>query len=91
MIALQAIVTTFFGPTNHRGSRIRAKAAAGTIWKDYDHALGTEQNHAAAAKALAEKLDWGHEWHAGGLPDMSGYCFVQSMQPAFVTYSKREG
>jgi hypothetical protein len=75
---VQAITTKFIGPTNYRGSRIKAKAAAGSLTVSYSHALNAEQNHAAAAKALSDKLGWSEygTWHQGGLPDNRGYCFV---------------
>lgn len=71
----QAIVTKYHGPTNTRGSRITARAEAGAVTVDYDHALNAGENHLAAALRLAEKLDWKGEWFGGGLPS-GGYCFV---------------
>ena len=55
---MQAITTKYAGPTNTRGTRIIAKAAAGRVSVGYDHALNLEDNHAAAAQALAAKLGW---------------------------------
>jgi hypothetical protein len=80
---LQAIVTKYHGPTNHKGSRISARADAGRIMMSYDHALGISENHAAAAQALAERLGWtvakGYPALAGGaLPGNAGYCFVMA-------------
>lgn len=72
----QAIVTKFLGPTNVRGSRIKAKAAAGSVIIPYDHALNIEHNHAKAAEALAIKFGWSGFYVQGGMPDDSGYCFV---------------
>jgi hypothetical protein len=40
----QAIVTKFLGPTDHRGSRIKATAEAGSITVSWDHGLGVEEN-----------------------------------------------
>jgi len=54
----QAIQTKFFAPTNARGSRVKATAAACSITVKYDHALNAEQNHVAAANALRAKLGW---------------------------------
>lgn len=71
----QAIVTKFHGQTNTRGSRITARAEAGSVTVDYDHALNAGDNHLAAARRLAEKLDWQGDWFGGGLPS-GGYCFV---------------
>jgi hypothetical protein len=72
----QAIVTKYIGPSNTKGSRIKASAAAGSVTIHIDNALNIENNHAKAAEALAEKLGWGGNWFIGGLPDDTGYCFV---------------
>lgn len=78
-MAYQAIVTSFFGPTNVRGSRVKAKADAGSITLNWDHSLGVEGNHRKAAEALRDKLGWNSDGygrlHMGGLPG-SGYAFV---------------
>ena len=68
---MQAIQTYFIGPTNHRGSRIVAKSAAGKVTLEWDHALNPAGNHRAAARALAEKYGWSGEWVCGGLADGS--------------------
>jgi hypothetical protein len=73
---VQAIVTKYLPPTNVKGSRIKATAAAGSLTVHIDHALNIEDNHAVAAKALANKLEWRGTWFMGGLPNDSGYCFV---------------
>lgn len=72
----QAIITKYLGPTNFRGSRIKATCAARSITVSYDHALNLEKNHAWAAEALARKLGWAGRWSQGGMPDDTGYCFV---------------
>jgi hypothetical protein len=66
----QAIVTKYI-----RGSRVKATAAAGSITLHWDDALNPEQNHVAAARALALKFGWVAEYRGGGLPD-TGYAFV---------------
>ncbi len=75
-LTCQAIVTKYHGPTNTRGSRISASAGAGRVFVGYNHRLNQEQNHAAAARALADKLAWSGELAQGGMPDSSGYAFV---------------
>lgn len=70
----QAITTKYFGPTNHRGSRVKASADAGSISVPWDHALNAQQNHTAAAQALIHQLGWGGRWVVGGT--RSGYVFV---------------
>lgn len=73
----QAITTKYLGPTNYRGSRIKARCQAGSIIVSWDHALDVFDNHIRAAKALADKLDWTADWVGGSLPDDTGYAFVQ--------------
>ena len=62
-MAHMAIETKFLGATNSRGSRIKAQAM--DSWSDgkresvtvgYDHALNSEDNHAAAAIRLIPKV-----------------------------------
>lgn len=81
----QAIITKFLGPTNNRGSRIKAKAYAGSVTIEWDHALNSSQNHAAAAKALADKFSWKGTWFSGGMPSEDGDVFVNAdiTEPAF--------
>ncbi len=71
----QAIVTRYHGPTNTRGSRISATACGGRVVVPYDYAGEVFDNHAAAAMALAAKLNWGGEWAGGVLPS-GDYAFT---------------
>ena len=75
----QAIVTKYHGPTNTRGARVRATAEAGHVTLSWDHALGVTENHAAAARALAEKFGWTGVWFMGGLN--AGFVFVNAPEP----------
>lgn len=69
---MQAIRTKYIGPTNVRGSRVKATAQAGSITLQWDDRLNADANHAAAAKALATKLGWNYgKWIGGQLPDAS--------------------
>lgn len=72
----QAIETKYNGPTNSGGSRIIAKAWAGSVRAHYNHALNADQNHLAAARALAVKMGWSGLWVGGGRADGRGYVFV---------------
>lgn len=74
----QAITTKYLGPTNCRGSRIKARAAAGSVTIDYPHALNHDKAHAFAASKLAERYGWHGQWFGGGLPSEDGYCFVST-------------
>jgi hypothetical protein len=55
---MQSITTKYIGPTNTRGSRIKATTAGGsTLTIPYCHASG-HGSHAMAAIQLARKLGW---------------------------------
>lgn len=82
----QAIVTKYLGPSNTRGSRIKATVYVGSVTIAWNHALDAWGNHEQAAFALAFKMQWlgseptteqfREQYAQGGLPG-SGYAFVQ--------------
>jgi hypothetical protein len=65
---MQAIVTKYLGPTNTRGSRIKAAASSGSVTVPFDYE-GDE--YETAARALCEKLGWTFNHCRGTLPDGS--------------------
>jgi hypothetical protein len=86
---MMALQTRFVGPTNHRGSRVIVTADGGKHSKrmvvSWDHALGADGNHDAAARALATKLGWNGPWMAGDTH--TGRVYVRTVahsEPAFV-------
>lgn len=72
----QAITTKYLGPSNVKGSRIKASCQAGSLTLHWDDALNSEQNHITAARALADRLGWDGEWSGGFDQDERG-VFVQ--------------
>ena len=72
----QAIETRYLGPTNTKGGRIKATAAAGSVTISYDHALNSDANHKAAADALIAKMGWTGTFAQGGNVKCDGYFFV---------------
>lgn len=84
----QAIETRYLGPTNTRPGRIKATAWAGSVTVQYNHELNTEDNHRAAAMALAAKCAkhaeqyggksiWSEgTWTQGGNAKGTGYVFT---------------
>ena len=73
---MKAITTKYLGPTDCRGSRIKAYDEDGnsvTIPYPYHLPLG-EAMHRAAADALCEKRDWTGNLAGGGVK--GGYVFV---------------
>lgn len=73
---MQAITTKYLGPTNYRGARVKATCEAGSVTVSWDHALGSEENHDAACRALALKLGWHGQWLGGDLPNTCGKAYV---------------
>ena len=82
----QAIQTRYLGPTDHRGSRVKAFCQAGNVTIPWDDALDINLNHHRAFKALADKLGWKDRWHVGALPDNSGNVYVLSSAPFLDTW-----
>ena len=72
----QAIQVKYLGPTNYRGSRYKATAAAGSITVGVDAALDIEGNVIAAAQALCDKFGWSKDMVHGKLADGS-YVLVR--------------
>lgn len=71
----QSIITKHLPPTGRRGARIKATSASG-VSVTVAHGYGDEfEEHAAACRALAEKLQWHGEWIGGSTRD--GFAFVQ--------------
>jgi len=64
----QAIVTRYLGPTNHRGSRVVARASAGRVFIEYEPGKSPAGNHRDAAFKLAAKFGWVGTWLEGELP-----------------------
>lgn len=56
---MQTIETRYIGPTDTKGSRIKATSAGGhSVTIPYNDAASASDCHAAAVRALMEKLDW---------------------------------
>ncbi len=71
----QAIATKFLPCTNHRPSRVKATAEAGSVTLSWDHGLNANENHELACRTLANNWGWGGNW-AGGAVASGGYVFV---------------
>ena len=83
---MQAIVTKYFGPSNIRGSRIKASCQARSITISYDYALNSEGNHRSAAIALQTKMGWDSAFHGpmigGAMPDGNYACVFVNGSPS---------
>ena len=81
---MKAIETRFHGPTNRRGSRVIATEPDGSSHTHpWDYALNSTQNHASAARALADKLGWNAPQVGGALKNSCVWVFTEepSNQP----------
>ena len=86
----QSIQTKYIGPTNTRGSRVSATSASGhRLTLEWDDAMNTDDNHKAAAQALARKLDWHGVWACGATPH--GCVFVMQDGDRFMVTPQRVG
>lgn len=72
---MQAIQTRYLNPTNTKGARIKAWAAAGSVVISYPHELSGQACHRVAAQALADKFGWKSQYLGGQLPN-GDHAFV---------------
>ena len=74
---LQAIQTKYLGPTNSRGSRVKAYCRAGSVTVEWLSNLDSEENHKRAVMQLIKKLEWdGITWACGWSTDDRGVTAV---------------
>jgi hypothetical protein len=72
----QSITTKYLGPTDRRGTRVKATSSAGlSVTVGWDDALSDTDNYAAAAVALCKKLGWSGTLAVGG--GVNVYVFVE--------------
>lgn len=83
---MQAIITRYLGATNSRGARVKAKIKSDSVTLPWDHAKDVDENHNAAAQALALKLDWHGNWARGSLPDGTGNVYICIRGPGFAAF-----
>lgn len=78
---MQSIITRYRGPTNSRSARLLAITTGG-IRKvfHYDHAKSTGENHKAAAKGLAQHLNWPGEYIGGAYDDKGAEIWVRQWE-----------
>jgi hypothetical protein len=74
---MKAITTKYIGPTNYRGSRIKASDEDhNSITIPYPHELSGEEVYRKAAVALCVKMKWSTNLVAGGTKDGYVFCFA---------------
>lgn len=82
---MQAIKTKWLSPTNNRGTRIAASCQAGRLIVDYEYELGIDDNHARAARMLADKLGWKWTEFIGGNIDAGIMAWVANCKASYET------
>lgn len=81
---MKAIQTKFLGPTNFKGSRVKAFDLDGnSTTLSYDHGLNTDEMHAKAARTLRDKMGWRGSMIGGYVKN--GMVFVFSLGATFVS------
>ena len=78
---MKAITTKYYGPTNTRGSRIRATDHDGhSVTVPYDYSKSHTDVHAVAALALCKRMNWTGELIAGHTNDGCVFVFANSTE-----------
>lgn len=75
-MAYTMIETKYLGYTNHRPSRIVASRGRRRHYVPYDHSMTPQDNHAAAAKVLADEMTTKGRWIAANHHDGDRMVFV---------------
>ena len=84
---MQAILTKFIAPTDHRPSRIKATCQARSLTLSWEHAWNPDGNHRAAAQALATQLGWHGRWISGDLPDGASVWTLDDQRSGAETFT----
>ena len=71
-----AITSKYHGPTNTRGSCVRATANGQTVTVPFASELDSEANHREACKRLCAKLGWDADRFFGGTMDDGRWAWV---------------
>lgn len=71
---MKAITTKYIGPTNCKGSRIKATDGDNSVTISYPHEINSEQAHMKAAQTFMEKIGWMGEMMGGHTK--SGMVFI---------------
>ena len=75
-VVMQAIETHYLPRTETKPARVVAKCQASKVIVSWDENLNVEDNHHAAAKALAKKLEWHGVWMCGAKANGKGNVYV---------------
>lgn len=71
---MKSIITTYHGPTDFKGSRIKATDGDNTVWVSYNN--GSSDPHRDAALKLCRKLNWKGKLICGGTKTGKVFVFL---------------
>lgn len=75
---MKAIFTKYLGPTNSRGSRVKAYDGDGNqVTLDWESSLDSDQNHKRAAYHLCMKMQWKGNLVMGSHKDVNVHVFTE--------------
>jgi len=74
--AYQTITVQVLGPTNTKGTRVKASCEAGSVVLPWDHTLGVNDNTNRAVRRLLKKIDWHGHWQGGDVGKKVVYVCV---------------
>ena len=82
---MKAIITTYHGPTNTKGSRISADDGDGNrVTISVNGSLNFDLNHAEAVKALCKKMNWSGKLQAGATRQGMAWTWIDPRQQIVV-------
>ena len=82
---MKAITTKYIGPTNFRGSRVKASDGDGNSYTmAWDAAYGAESNHRAAVQSLCAKMGWHGSLVGGETAKGQVWVWIGGQEPMVV-------
>jgi len=76
---MQAILTKFLPPTDHKPAMVKAYAEAGSVTLNWEHGWDAEDNHRTAVLRLIDKMGWDFVPVMGATSE--GYAAVNLKEP----------
>ena len=84
------IKTKYLGPTNTKGSRVKAFNAYHSITRPWDHALEPYENHRNAALQLIGKIGYPRTRYVCGWESNREYVFIEDSKINEIAFNKEE-
>lgn len=75
------IITKYLGPTDHKGSRIKATGSQGSVTISRNFAVNVDVDYDRAVKAYCDKFDITHREFIRGCHDGCNFTYVPTHCP----------